>query len=48
MKLRINNNQELNFEGGKYIGQVLDGLPDGRGIFFTNNGIDSKVIGKKE
>ena len=34
MKLRkINNNQELNFEGGKYIGQVLNGLPDGKGIF---------------
>ena len=34
----INNNQELNFEGGKYIGQVLNGLPDGKGIFFTDNG----------
>ena len=34
----INSNQELNFEGGKYIGQVLNGLPDGKGVFFTNIG----------
>ena len=32
------NNKELIFEEGKYIGQVMNGLPEGKGIFYYKNG----------
>ena len=40
-KLKINksNEEEIKFnDGSKYIGQVLNGLPHGRGIWYSTNG----------
>ena len=34
----INNNQELKFPDGIYIGQVVNGKAEGKGIFYSNNG----------
>ena len=34
----INNQQELKFENGRYIGQVVNGLREGKGIYYVNNG----------
>lgn len=34
----IINNQEINYVNGKYIGQVVNGLAEGKGIFYNNNG----------
>ena len=33
-----NNNQELQFDKGKYVGQLINGLPEGKGIIYFNNG----------
>ena len=32
------NNQELKYDDGRYIGQVVNGKPDGKGIYYYNNG----------
>ena len=40
-KLEINNkinNQELKFSNGKYIGEVVNGIKEGKGIIYWNNG----------
>ena len=40
-ELKINNNniqQELKYNNGRYIGQVLYGLPEGKGICYGING----------
>ena len=37
-ELKINNNQELKLELGKYVGQVINGVAEGRGILYGNNG----------
>ena len=42
-QLNINNNmninkQELLFDNGRYIGQVVNGLPEGKGIIYYNGG----------
>ena len=39
-KLNINNinNQEIRYNEGRYVGQVVNGLPEGKGIFFWNDG----------
>ena len=40
-ELKINNtinNQELKANNGRYIGQVINGMPEGKGIFYYNNG----------
>ena len=34
----INNQQELKFDNGRYVGQVVNGLPEGKGIQYSNNG----------
>ena len=34
----INNQQELKFDNGRYVGQVVNGLPEGKGIEYLNNG----------
>ena len=34
----INNQQELKFEDGRYVGQVVNGLREGKGIMYFNNG----------
>ena len=34
----INNQQELKLENGRYIGQVVNGLREGKGIYYVNNG----------
>ena len=34
----IINNQEIKYNDGKYIGQVLNGLREGKGIMYYNNG----------
>ena len=38
--LNINtiNNQELKYDDGRYIGQVVNGKPDRKGIYYYNNG----------
>ena len=38
VKVNIINNQELNFPSGKYIGQVINGIADGKGTFYFING----------
>ena len=39
-KLEINNinKQEIKFSDGKYIGQVVNGLPEGKGTWYGDNG----------
>ena len=40
-ELKINNkinNQEIKFEDGRYIGEVVNGIAEGKGIFYGNNG----------
>ena len=42
-QLNINNNininqQEINYNNGRYIGQILNGLPEGKGIIYYGNG----------
>ena len=32
------NNQKIQFKEGKYIGQIVNGLPEGKGIYFYDNG----------
>ena len=34
----INNIQELSYENGKYIGNVHNGLKEGKGIYYFNDG----------
>ena len=34
----INNQQELKCENGRYVGQVVNGLKEGKGIFYWNDG----------
>ena len=34
----IIKNQEIEYDDGKYIGQVLNGLREGKGIIYWNNG----------
>jgi len=34
----INNQQELIAVNGRYVGQVVNGLPEGKGIYYYNNG----------
>ena len=39
-ELNINNkinNIEIKFKEGKYFGPIVNGLPEGKGIFFFNN-----------
>ena len=33
-----NMNTELKYDDGRYIGQVVNGKPDGKGIFYFNDG----------
>ena len=42
-KLNINNKNEINYNNDKnkrkkYIGEVLNGVPNGKGIMYWNNG----------
>ena len=40
-ELKINNkinNQEIKFEDGRYVGQVVNGKAEGKGILYFNNG----------
>ena len=37
-KSNINNHQELKFDFGRYVGQVVNGLAEGKGIYYFNNG----------
>ena len=32
------NNQEIKFINGRYIGQVVNGLGEGKGIYYYNDG----------
>ena len=32
------NNKEIKYKSGRYIGQVVNGLPEGKGIYYFNNG----------
>ena len=34
----INNQQELNFDNARYVGQVVNGVSEGKGIDYYNNG----------
>ena len=34
----INNQQELKFDNGRYVGQVVNGLTEGKGIYYFHNG----------
>ena len=36
-ELKNNNNQVKKFKNGKYIGQVINGLKEGKGIYYQNN-----------
>ena len=40
------NNQELKFGDGKYIGQVVNGSAEGKGIWYDDNGNSLKVSGE--
>ena len=52
----INNNQEIKYDNGdRYVGQVLNGLKEGKGIMYYNNGDrlegnfkNDKVEGKRK
>ena len=35
---KYNNKEEFKFRRGKYVGQAVNGLPEGKGIWFGNNG----------
>ena len=37
-KLEINNNQEIRCLNGRYIGQVLYGMPEGKGLAYFESG----------
>ena len=40
-ELNINNNiinKEIKYNHGRYVGQVLNGLRQGKGIYYFNNG----------
>ena len=37
-KLQNNNKQEIKYNDGKYIGQVINGIREGKGIFYWNDG----------
>ena len=37
-KLQNNNKQEIKYNDGKYIGQVVNGIKEGKGIFYWNDG----------
>ena len=37
-KLQNNNKQEIKYNDGKYIGQVINGIREGKGILYLNNG----------
>ena len=37
-KLNINNNQELRLSDRRYIGQVINGLPEGNGVMYIDSG----------
>ena len=40
-KLNINNNiinKEIKYNNGRYVGQVVNGLKEGKGIYYYNNG----------
>ena len=37
-KSDINNHQELKYKNGRYVGQVVNGLREGKGIEYYNNG----------
>ena len=40
-KLNINNNiinKEIKYDNGRYVGQVVNGLKEGKGIFYWNDG----------
>ena len=40
-KLNINNNiinKEIKYDNGRYVGQVVNGLREGKGIAYFNNG----------
>ena len=47
-ELKVNNNQirntQIKYKNGKYIGQVLNGKAEGKGIYYYNNGENMKVI----
>ena len=47
------NNKEIKYKSGRYIGQVVNGIPEGKGIYYYNNGdrmmgdyFDDNQIGK--
>ena len=49
----INNQQELKLKNGRYVGQVVNGLREGKGIMYYHNGdrmmgdyYNDKPIGK--
>ena len=37
-ELKNNNEQVIKYDNGKYIGQVVNGLREGKGIYYFNNG----------
>ena len=37
-KLQNNNKQEIKYNDGKYIGQVVNGIREGKGIYYYNGG----------
>ena len=37
-KIDDKNDQEIKYEDGRYIGQVINGLKEGKGIYYYNNG----------
>ena len=37
-KVKINDNKELQCKNGRYVGQVVNGLREGKGIYYVNNG----------
>ena len=37
-EIKINDKQELKCENGKYVGQVVNGLREGKGIYYIDNG----------
>ena len=37
-KLNINSHQEFKYDIGRYVGQVVNGIPEGKGIMYYNSG----------